>query len=269
MSSGVSEAATVTGGPKPASVQSAGPLRSARRSGLIEQVIDQLRTQIATGMAASIYWSPATGAWAVGSRIPTESELAQLTATSRNTVREAVQSLVHAGLLERRQGSGTYVLASSELAGAVSRRIAVAQQVHVLEVRRTLEVGAARLAASRRTPEDVAALRELLAKRTAARESGDVDAEVSNDVALHRLIAEASHNPVLSDLYDNLIQALQENVRHNVEHRRPASDDDHVALITAIIEGDPDRAAVEAALFLDELMELAGGSDESAGRVAQ
>src|SRR4051794_2993381 len=85
-------------------------LRTARRAGLIEQVIDQLREQILAGT------------WPIGGRIPTESELAQLTGTSRNTVREAVQSLVHAGLLERRQGSGTYVLAASELAGAVSRR---------------------------------------------------------------------------------------------------------------------------------------------------
>jgi DNA-binding FadR family transcriptional regulator len=231
----------------------AGQLRTARRSGLIEQVIDQLRAQITSGE------------WVVGSRIPTESELAQLTATSRNTVREAVQSLVHAGLLERRQGSGTYVLASSELAGAVSRRVAVAQHVHVLEVRRTLEVGAARLAASRRTSSDIQDLRELLAKRTAARESGDVDAEVANDVALHRRIAEASHNPVLNDLYDNLMQAIHENVRHNVEHRRPPSDDDHVALVTAIIEGDAERAAVEAALFLDELMEMASVTENQAG----
>lgn len=240
MSTGVS---AVTADAPQGPHEAPGPLRTARRSGLIEQVIDQLRAQIMSGD------------WPVGSRIPTESELAQLTATSRNTVREAVQSLVHAGLLERRQGSGTYVLASSELAGAVSRRVAVAQQVHVLEVRRTLEVGSARLAASRRTLDDIEALRALLAKRTAARKSGDVDAEVTNDVALHRRIAQASHNPVLSDLYDNLMQALQENVRHNVEHRRLATDDDHVALITAIIDGDPDRAAEEAALFLDELID--------------
>jgi DNA-binding FadR family transcriptional regulator len=243
MSTGVSErGAEAAADMASVSPGTGGPLRTARRSGLIEQVIEQLRSQITSNE------------WPVGARIPTESELAQLTATSRNTVREAVQSLVHAGLLERRQGSGTYVLASSELAGAVSRRIAVAQQVHVLEVRRTLEVGAARLAATRRTPDDIAALRDLLAKRSTARQSADVDAEVHNDVAMHRQITLASHNPVLIDLYDNLMHALQENVRHNVEHRRPLGDDDHVALITAIIDGDPERAADEAALFLDELI---------------
>src|ERR1700759_2050034 len=110
--------------PAPAAAGRGAPLRSARRSGLIDQVIHQLRRRIPSGEG------PGGGRPAP-------------TAPSPNPVREAVQSLVHAGLLERRQGSGTYVLAASELAGAVSRRVASAQHVDVLEVRRTLEAGAA------------------------------------------------------------------------------------------------------------------------------
>jgi DNA-binding FadR family transcriptional regulator len=220
-----------------------GPLRSARRAGLIEQVIEQLREQITSGQ------------WPVGSRIPTETELSQLTATSRNTVREAVQSLVHAGLLERRQGSGTYVLASNELACAVSRRLATARYIEVLEVRRTLEVGAARLAARRRTAEDVAELEALLASRIAAHEDADVDGTVATDVALHRAIARASHNPVLSELYDNFMDALQENVRQNVVARPPEiPDENHSLLVSAIIAGDTELAAREAACFLDTFL---------------
>ena len=222
------------------------PLRSARRAGLIEQVIDQLREQITSGQ------------WPVGFRIPTETELSQLTATSRNTVREAVQSLVHAGLLERRQGSGTYVLAASELAGAVSRRVAAARYVDVLEVRRALEVGAARLAAQRRTESDVELLEGLLARRSAAHDRGDLDATVGADVALHRAIARAGHNPVLSELYENLIDALHENVRQNVQDHPEVPDDDHADLVRAIADGDGDAAAREAARFLDVFLANAG-----------
>ncbi|MFN0281109.1 MAG: FadR/GntR family transcriptional regulator [Kineosporiaceae bacterium] len=218
-------------------------LRAARRTGLIDQVIDQLRDQI-TG-----------GAWAIGARIPTEAELAALTGTSRNTVREAVQSLVHAGLLERRQGSGTYVLAASELAGAVSRRVAGAHQHHILEVRRTLEVGAARLAARRRTPDDVTRLRALLAARTAASQAGDIDGVVDHDVALHRAIGQAAHNPVLTDLYENFLDALSESVRLNLVMQGHIDDTEHVALVDAIAAGDAETAAVEAACFLDVLLE--------------
>jgi DNA-binding FadR family transcriptional regulator len=217
-------------------------LRTARRAGLIEQVIDQLRAQILAG------------SWGIGSRIPTESELAQLTGTSRNTVREAVQSLVHAGLLERRQGSGTYVLAASELAGAVGRRVATAHHVHVLEVRRTLEVGAARLAAMHRTPDDVQRLRALLADRNAAMRRGDVNTQIALDVALHHAIGQAAHNPVLTELYENVVDTLRENVRSNMDVHGGTDENEHLALVDAIEAQDADRAEAEAAGFLDDLL---------------
>jgi DNA-binding FadR family transcriptional regulator len=218
-------------------------LRTARRAGLIDQVIDQLRGQIVQGT------------WPIGARIPTEAELAQLTGTSRNTVREAVQSLVHAGLLERRQGSGTYVLANSELAGAVGRRVAGARAVHVLEVRRTLEVGAARFAALRRTDEDVAEMRRLLAVRNEAVAAGRVEEAAALDVALHRAIGQAAHNPVLTDLYENFLSLLQESVRSSVVAHGGMSEHEHLDLVEAIANQDAERAATEAACFLDELLE--------------
>ncbi len=218
-------------------------LRAARRTGLIDQVLGQLREQITAGT------------WPIGSRIPTEAELAQLTGTSRNTVREAVQSLVHAGLLERRQGSGTYVLAASELAGAVSRRVASAHELHVLEVRRTLEVGAARLAALRRSPEDVERLRDQLARRNAAIRDGAHDAVVTWDVALHRAIGQAAHNPVLTDLYENFLDVLSENVRTNLDAQGGVDEAEHVGLVEAIARQDADGAAAEAACYLDQLLQ--------------
>src|SRR3954465_16053288 len=198
-------------------------LRPARRAGLIEQVIEQLREQIMAGT------------WPIGGRIPTDAELAQLTRPTRKPVREAVQSLVHSGLLERRQGSGTYVLAASELAGAVSRRVATAHHVHVLEVRRALEVGAARLAALHRTPDDVARLRGLVVDRNTAMRRWAVDGQIAADVAIPRGIRQAAHNPVLTELYENVVDTLRENVRTNLDVRHGAADEnEHVALIEAI-----------------------------------
>lgn len=232
----------------------AGDARGPRRGGLIEHVTEVLADQIASG------------SWAVGTRIPTEPELVELTGTGRNTVREGVQALVHAGLLERRQGSGTYVIAASELGVAVGRRMASAHHRDVLEVRRTLEVGAARLAASRRTPEDVERLQSLLAGRNAASTSGDLDRTVEADIALHRAIAHAARNPVLGELYEHLLEAVGETVRFNVAHLPPGGDDDHALLVAAIVAGDPEAAAREAAGFLDELLESTQPSCPSPGR---
>ena len=72
-------------------------LTSLRRSSLAELAVSQLRDQVLSGQ------------WAVGARLPAETELAQRLEVGRSTVREAVRALVHAGLLETRQGSGTYV----------------------------------------------------------------------------------------------------------------------------------------------------------------
>lgn len=214
-----------------------------RRGGRIDAVTASLRAEITSG------------AWPVGTRIPTEPELVARTGTGRNTVREAVQALVHAGLLERRQGSGTFVLADCELQVAVGRRVSVARHRDVLEVRRTLEVGAARLAATRRTPQDVETLQAVLARRTAAREAGDLDATAVADTELHRAIAHASGNPVLTELYEHVLDAVAENVRVNVAGPPlPSGDDDHALLVAAIVAGDAQQAAAEAARYLDELL---------------
>jgi DNA-binding FadR family transcriptional regulator len=214
---------------------------TTRRTNLIDVAVGRLRQQITSG------------AWDVGTRIPAEPELTELIGVGRNTVREAVQSLVHAGMLERRQGSGTYVISSSELATAMGRQIAGAHQRDVMEVRRSLEVEAARCAALRRTDEEVAALRELRDLRSAAYADGDLDRMVEMDLALHRTIAEATHNPVLLALYNNLQDAVTENIRFNFEH--PVNDDDsHSELVEAIARGDAAAAMHEIDCYLSQLI---------------
>ncbi len=225
-----------------ARAEGASPARSGRSGGRIEQVTEVLRDEITSGR------------WAVGSRIPTEPELVVLTEAGRNTVREAVQALVHAGLLERRQGSGTYVLADSELGVAVGRRIAGASQRHVLEVRRSLEIGAARLAATRRGPRDLQRLHACQDRRRDAARTGDVDLLAAADLDLHRAVAKAARNPVLLELYEHLLDAIAANVRFNLSQGPADHDDDHADLVAAIEAGDPDRAARTAAGFFDSLL---------------
>ncbi len=147
------------------------------------------------------------------------------------------------------------MLAASELAGAVSRRVATAHHLHILEVRRTLEAGAARLAALHRTPDDVARLRQLHRRPELGPTAGGTSRpRAAADVALHRTIGQATHNPVLTDLYENLLDALSENVRSNVDHHGGVNEDEHVALVDAIELQDPARAEAEAASFLDVLL---------------
>ncbi|MFF3766570.1 FadR/GntR family transcriptional regulator [Streptomyces sp. NPDC001922] len=212
------------------------PLTSPRRSALVDQVITELRKQIASGE------------WPVGSRIPTEPELVEQLGVARNTVREAVRALAHNGLLDIRQGSGTYVVATSELAGVMQRRFADAAPRHIAELRSTLESSAARLAAERRTERDLAQLDILLERRDTAWESGDIEAFVEADATLHLAVVAASHNDVMTTLYADLRDVLRDWLRSDVPHAmRPEDYMEHARLVEAIRAGDADAAGAEAA----------------------
>lgn len=212
-----------------------------RRTGLIDTAVLRLRSRISSGE------------WAVGSRIPAEPALVELLGVGRNTVREAVQSLVHAGLVERRQGSGTYVLSSSELSVTIGREIADARHRDVMEVRRSLEVEAARLAARRRTAVEVATLRTLRDERARAYAGRDLERMVDTDLALHRTIAVAAHNPVLLSLYESLLDAITENIRFNFADPEHGGES-HDGLVDAIEAGDALGAAREVTTYLSGLL---------------
>ncbi|WP_319461898.1 FadR/GntR family transcriptional regulator [Micromonospora sp. RTP1Z1] len=206
----------------------------------VRQTIAQLRARILGGE------------WPVGGRIPTEPQLVAALGVGRNTVREAVRALVHAGVLECRQGSGTYVVSTDELAPVVARRLTDDRMAEVVEVRRAFEVEAARLAARRRTPADLAALDDALATREAAWRSGRVDEFVEADAALHTAVVAAAHNTMLAELYASVGTALRSTVAQAMGGAlAPERYVDHGRLVAAIRDGDPARAAIEAGAFLE------------------
>ena len=211
------------------------PLPSLRRSPLVELAVRQLHEQLQAGR------------WEVGTRLPAEPELAQQLGVGRSTLREAVRALVHAGLLETRQGSGTYVRSLAPGAGwePLLRRAAV---LEVYEVREALEVQAARLAADRRTDADVAALRTRLAARDSAREQARDSQFVEADLAFHRTVIAAAHNRLLADMFESFASVLREALVAVVSDRHLDDVDvapTHARLVAAIEAGDA-RAAEQA-----------------------
>ncbi|MFF1870841.1 FadR/GntR family transcriptional regulator [Streptomyces sp. CB03911] len=210
-------------------------LSSPRRTPLSDQVIAQLRAQITSGE------------WPVGSRIPTEVALVEQLGVARNTVREAVRALAHNGLLDIRQGSGTYVLATSELAGVMHRRFADADQQQVAELRATLETSAAGLAAGRRNERDLDLLESTLARREEAWSSGDAEDFVQADAAFHQAVVAAAHNEVLAAVYADLGEVMRAHLRHDVGPELiPERYVGHDGILAAVRAGDARRASVEA-----------------------
>ncbi|PXY27175.1 FadR/GntR family transcriptional regulator [Prauserella muralis] len=222
------------------------PLAATRRSGLVDQVISQLREAIRRGE------------WPVGERIPTEATLVAELGVGRNTVREAVRALAHSGLLEVRQGDGTYVRATSEVSGAI-RRLCGQELREVLQVRKVLEVEGARLAAGWRSEEELRELAALLARRDEAWAQRNFDEFVRVDAEFHLATVKAGHNALLTELYRGLTEVVTASVATTTQADLSQTDPiGHHGLLDAIAERDPDRAAAEAGGFLGELIARAG-----------
>ncbi|RAJ38695.1 DNA-binding FadR family transcriptional regulator [Kitasatospora sp. SolWspMP-SS2h] len=220
-------------------------LQAAGRRSLVDAAIEQLREQLASGV------------WPVGARIPTEHELAERLQVGRNTVREAIRVLVHAGMLVSRQGEGTFVRSTSDPA-SVLRGVQRSGVRDVLEVRAALETEAARLAAERHTAEDLARMRAALEREAAVMaahpERAGREATVEHDLEFHTAVVEAAHNPALTEVYRYFGASVRESMRTAFgDHGMPeVAIATHAALVDAIESRDPERAEAACRALLAE-----------------
>lgn len=225
-----------------------------------------LSVQVAGQIRALI----AEGSWPVGHRVPSEHELSRDLAISRNSVREALRSLVHAGLLEARPGDGTYVRASSELGVCLHRRLDGADPQDAYEVRALLEQRGARLAARHATTEQLAAMRQALADRDAAQRAGDVLEYFRIDLDFHAMVVAAGGNALLAELHSHIRDAIAGNLRTSPDPAVGASlDEKHYALVAAIEAGDALLAdAIAGDLVTEARLITARSSDAAPAAVA-
>ncbi|WP_037855358.1 FadR/GntR family transcriptional regulator [Streptomyces sp. NRRL S-340] len=206
------------------------------------------RAPLADQAAQALMERIRAGEWRLGGKLPGETTLAPQLGVGRSTVREAIRQLAGRGVLASRQGAGVFVTAldAPEDWDDVVRR---ADIVSVIEARVAIETEAAALAAGRRTPAELRAMRRALADRR-ERRSG-IEEHVDADTAFHRSIVVAAHNPILTELFDGFTprsrQAMVEMLRirgglgddagHGADH------DAHARLLEAVAHGDPQEAA--------------------------
>jgi GntR family transcriptional repressor for pyruvate dehydrogenase complex len=145
-----------------------------------------------------------------GTKLPSERNLSEQLGVGRSVVREALKSLALLGLIEVRQGDGTYVrqLESELLPKAIEWGLLLGERLtlDLVEARQHLEVVTAQLAAARRDENDLAALRAAL---DGMREAADIEEFVGYDIAFHLGVAEAAGNSVLSGMLRNVQSLLR------------------------------------------------------------
>jgi GntR family transcriptional regulator, transcriptional repressor for pyruvate dehydrogenase complex len=191
-----------------------------------------------------------SGAVPPGDRIPSERQLADALGVNRPAVREAIRALGFLGLLEVRQGSGTYFRGPDQellfrlfewtlLFGDGKAR-------DLLETRADLEVIAAGRAAERRGEDDVAALKALLEEMRTSDQNRFPDA----DLAFHAKIAELAGNVILEEMLASIRTVIRGWVSRNIRAAGTTriAYRDHVPIYRAIAGGDPEaaRAAMAA-----------------------
>lgn len=155
------------------------------------------------------------GAFKIGEKIPSEPDLVKAFEVSRNTIREAVQSLIQAGVLESRQGDGTYVVTTSRFEANILNRLNNSKISEVHEVRVSLEREIVKLAALRRTQSDLTEIKKTLENKNLTKGSFKENSEA--DLAFHLSIAKASHNSIFYDLYKSISEYICTSIEKRLE----------------------------------------------------
>lgn len=198
-------------------------------------IINQIKTLIESGQLKP------------GEKLPSERKLSEKLSVSRSAVRDAIKKLEFYGILKTHPQSGTIVagMGTTALQGLISDILNVGGNdfKSLVETRVILEINSVRLAAERRTKENIESIQGALDKYYQKLQLGQ--ATVEEDLMFHLEIAEASQNAVLK----SLMMVITPDIIANFIKYDVCGDDvkierfkEHQSLLKSIIDQDSDRA---------------------------
>jgi GntR family transcriptional repressor for pyruvate dehydrogenase complex len=167
-----------------------------------EIVADELQKMIEEGLLAP------------GTRLKTIDQLAEQYGVGKSTIREALSQLKARGLIESRQGAGTYVKSNATAALHELPPLIVNNKkelMHLLQVRKIVETGCAELAALYHDEEDESNLRHIVNNMAIS----DDNEEMSRiyDIQFHMAIAKATKNPFLQKMMESVSDVMNKTIR--------------------------------------------------------
>ncbi|QAY65520.1 FadR/GntR family transcriptional regulator [Paenibacillus protaetiae] len=189
-----------------------------------------------------------------GDKLPSTKQMSEQFGVGRSTTREALSALKAMGLIDIRQGGGCTVIGPpsgpAELPELEKLRLNKATLLELLEARKSFESSNAALAAGKRTKEDIDSLKRIVEQMKDA--IGDEAEGERTDIQFHLTIAKATHNAVLLQLYESVMNEIEAAIRdvRRVEiyaNAAVASQlyEQHSAIFMAVASGNSEAAEAE------------------------
>lgn len=196
-----------------------------------------------------------------GTKVPSERELTKDLGVGRSTVREALNGLAVIGVLTIRHGQGAFIAEQARDKEAAHATLTAAlergETREYVEARLLVEVQVTRLAAERRTDEDLQRLEEALAQQEKGLSTDDIDATLDVAVSFNVLLAEAAHNEILAAMIQTFVKLMAE--RGPKLYALPGFGDwdmrEHRGIYEAVRDQDGDRAAELMRKHIEQLAE--------------
>ena len=179
------------------------------------------------------------GEFNIGDKLPTEPELVSMYDVSRNTIREAIQSLTRPGILETRQGDGTYVIAKERLQVELYNMMDKTANKNVFEVRNMLENFIVIKAIDNADDKDLIDIEQALQTRKA--ETDSIREKTQADLYFHLSIAKATHNDLIVEMYKYVSAYFNEFIYDKIYRKAQNQqyiDEIHDSLFVAIKNKD-------------------------------
>jgi GntR family transcriptional repressor for pyruvate dehydrogenase complex len=232
--------------------------------------------RISDAIASTLERRILEGSLKPGDRLPPERELAAELGVSRPSLREAIQKLASKGMVQSRQGGGTYI--TEALESAFFDPWADMMLSHpnlredMLEFRRMLEGQAAEWAAERATDADLQRLEQTYSALMNAFDDENTEHRSEADIAFHQAIGDAAHNVLLGHLSSALLRLMHDNIRLNLGELKtvPAASrllvSQHSAIYNAVKERKPQAARSAAETHIDFVRETLAQTLRSVAR---
>lgn len=210
-------------------------------------------------IAALIRAELVAGHLGVGSRLPSERALAQQFGVSRNTLREALRSLEHAGLVVLHKGAqgGAFIAERSGQAIATGLQdlfsVGAIQPAQLTEARIWLEAVVVREACRRATADDIAELRRNIDETAAALAAGDFARRAQKNIEFHRILARMTGNPIMVVVVNGVLDVLREFIRTIGDHPNHHVLPSRRRFVAHLERGDAEAAVAEMEASLKRL----------------